>query len=86
MSPAVAIAAFAAAAVLTAAGRAGADSIPPNCTLDPFTHTMNCHLPPNCTMDPFTHTMNCYPPKKVMFHSSSGGTLHLNQPSASTLK
>lgn len=39
---------------------AGEEPIPPNCTLDPFTHTMNCPIPPNCTLDPFTHTMNCH--------------------------
>lgn len=25
-----------------------AESIPPNCTLDPFTHTMHCHPMPGC--------------------------------------
>jgi hypothetical protein len=42
-------------------GTADADTIPPNCTLDPFTHKMNCPITPNCTLDPFTHTMNCHP-------------------------
>ena len=40
-----------------------ADSIPPNCTLDPFTGKMNCPILPTCTMDPWTGKMNC-PPRR----------------------
>lgn len=39
------------------------DTIPPNCTLDPFTHKEVCHIWPTCTLDPFTHKMNCPVPK-----------------------
>ena len=37
-----------------------AEEIPPNCTLDPYTHKTNCPILPNCTLDPFTHTSNCH--------------------------
>ena len=47
-------------AILGATSGVAAEDIPPNCTLDPFTHKMNCPIPPNCTLDPFTHTMNCH--------------------------
>lgn len=39
------------------------DTIPPNCTLDPFTHKEVCHIWPTCTLDPFTGKMNCPVPK-----------------------
>ena len=48
------------------AERNNSDSIPPNCTLDPFTGKMNCHIWPTCTMDPFTGKMNCPVPKATM--------------------
>jgi hypothetical protein len=48
------------------AGRNNSDSIPPNCTLDPFTGKMNCHIWPTCTMDPFTGKMNCPVPKATL--------------------
>ena len=38
-------------------------SIPPNCTLDPFTGKMTCHIWPTCTLDPFTGKMHCPVPK-----------------------
>lgn len=62
-----------AAAPLTIATPALAESIPPNCTLDPFTGKMTCHIWPTCTIDPFTKKMNCPVPKKVtrMSRSSS---------------
>jgi hypothetical protein len=42
------------------------ETIPPNCTLDPFTHKQVCHIWPTCTLDPFTHKMNCpVPPKST---------------------
>jgi hypothetical protein len=34
--------------------------IPPNCTLDPWTGKLNCHIPPNCTLDPWTGKLNCH--------------------------
>ena len=55
--------------LLANACAAEAESIPPNCTLDPFTHKMNCPIPPNCTLDPFTHTMNCHPSAAQMSQS-----------------
>ncbi|OEO29059.1 hypothetical protein VW23_027285 [Devosia insulae DS-56] len=61
------------AVLITALGAAPAfaernngDSIPPNCTLDPFTGKMNCHIWPTCTLDPFTGKMNCPVPKATM--------------------
>lgn len=39
------------------------DPIPPNCTLNPFTHKMVCHIWPTCTLDPFTGKMNCPVPQ-----------------------
>lgn len=47
----------------TLSAPARAESIPPNCTLDPFTGKMNCHIWPTCTLDPFTGKMNCPTPK-----------------------
>lgn len=52
-----------AAGATTSAAPAQAESIPPNCTLDPFTGKMNCVVWPTCTMDPFTGKMNCPAPK-----------------------
>jgi hypothetical protein len=43
-----------------------AEPIPPNCTLDPFTHKQVCHIWPTCTLDPFTHKMNCPVPKAAV--------------------
>ena len=66
MSKALALAAL---ALFTLTGAATlptptrAESIPPNCTLDPFTGKMNCHIWPTCTLDPFTGKMNCPVPK-----------------------
>ena len=40
-----------------------AELIPPNCTLDPYTGRMTCHIWPSCTMDPFTGKMTCPTPK-----------------------
>jgi len=57
---------LAGALVLAAAFTASpsrAEPIPPNCTLDPFTGKMNCHIWPTCTLDPFTGKMNCPVPK-----------------------
>ena len=42
------------------------DSIPPNCTLDPFTKKLVCHIWPTCTLDPFTGKMNCPVPKATL--------------------
>jgi hypothetical protein len=39
--------------------------IPPNCTLDPWTGKLNCHIWPTCTLDPFTGKMNCRAPTVV---------------------
>jgi hypothetical protein len=39
------------------------DTIPPNCTLDPFTGKEVCHIWPTCTLDPFTKKMNCPVPR-----------------------
>lgn len=38
-------------------------SIPPNCTLDPWTGRLTCHIWPTCTIDPWTGKMNCPVPK-----------------------
>lgn len=48
------------------AERNNSDTIPPNCTLDPWTHKLVCHIWPTCTMDPFTGKMNCPVPKATM--------------------
>ena len=48
------------------AERNNGDSIPPNCTLDPFTKKLVCHIWPTCTLDPFTGKMNCPVPKATM--------------------
>jgi hypothetical protein len=45
------------------AERNNGESIPPNCTMDPFTGKLNCHIWPTCTLDPFTGKMNCPVPK-----------------------
>lgn len=37
--------------------------IPPNCTLDPWTGRLTCHIWPTCTLDPWTGKMNCPVPK-----------------------
>ncbi len=50
---------------IAASAPARAESIPPNCTLDPFTGKMTCHIWPTCTLDPFTGKMNCPVPKKA---------------------
>lgn len=50
---------------VTTAAPANAESIPPNCTLDPFTGRMVCHIWPTCTLDPYTGKMNCPTPKAV---------------------
>lgn len=42
------------------------DTIPPNCTLDPFTHKEVCHIWPTCTLDPFTGKMNCPVPRATL--------------------
>ena len=52
------------AAPVAATAPARAESIPPNCTLDPFTGKTICHIWPTCTLDPFTGKMNCPVPKK----------------------
>ena len=52
-----------AAGPAAAAPTRNAESIPPNCTLDPFTGKQVCHIWPTCTLDPFTGKMNCRPPK-----------------------
>lgn len=36
---------------------------PPNCTLDPWTGRLICHIWPTCTLDPFTGKMNCPVPR-----------------------
>ena len=46
-----------------AAPMRNSETIPPNCTLDPFTGKQVCHIWPTCTLDPFTGKMNCPPPK-----------------------
>jgi hypothetical protein len=46
-----------------APARNNSESIPPNCTMDPFTGKLTCHIWPTCTIDPFTGKMNCPPPK-----------------------
>ena len=61
-------------------GAARPEDIPPNCTLDPFTHKMNCPIPANCTLDPFTHMMNCHAA------AAQKGELQSQQSSQSTLK
>ena len=53
-----------AAAIASAPAIAGqpartAAEIPPNCTLDPWTGKLTCHIWPTCTLDPFTGKMNC---------------------------
>ncbi len=48
------------------AERNTSESIPPNCTLDPWTHKLVCHIWPTCTLDPFTGKMNCPVPKATM--------------------
>ena len=45
------------------AERNNGESIPPNCTMDPFTGKLNCHIWKTCTLDPFTGKMNCPVPK-----------------------
>lgn len=37
--------------------------IPPNCTLDPWTGRLTCHIWPTCTLDPWTGKMNCPVPR-----------------------
>jgi len=61
MSKVVSLLAVAVIGLLTASAQtlpARADSIPPNCTLDPFTHTMHCHKWPSCTTLP-DGTLSC---------------------------
>lgn len=48
------------------AERNNGESIPPNCTLDPFTKKLVCHIWPTCTLDPFTGKMNCPVPKAML--------------------
>lgn len=40
-----------------------AESIPLNCTIDPWTGKMTCHIWPTCTIDPWTGKMNCPVPR-----------------------
>ncbi|MCC6736272.1 MAG: hypothetical protein IT534_09105 [Bauldia sp.] len=40
-----------------------AESIPPNCTLDPWTGKLTCHIWPTCTIDPWTGKMTCPVPR-----------------------
>jgi hypothetical protein len=61
-----AILASALSAAPALAERNNGESIPPNCTLDPFTKKMVCHIWPTCTMDPFTGKMNCPVPKATL--------------------
>ena len=61
MSKILSLVALAAFGVLAASAQTlpvRADSIPPNCTLDPFTHTMHCHKWPSCTTLP-DGTLSC---------------------------
>ena len=61
MSKILSVAAVAVFGVLAASAQTlpvRADSIPPNCTLDPFTHTMHCHKWPSCTTLP-DGTLSC---------------------------
>lgn len=53
----------AAAGTAATSAPAMAEPIPPNCTLDPFTGKLNCHIWPTCTLDPFTGKMTCPTPK-----------------------
>lgn len=48
-----------------------AESIPPNCTMDPFTGKLTCHIWPTCTLDPFTGKMNCPVPKPAVVARAS---------------
>jgi hypothetical protein len=41
------------------------DTIPPNCTMDPWTKKLVCHIWKTCTLDPFTGKMNCPVPKAM---------------------
>lgn len=53
-------------AALAPSRAALATSIPPNCTLDPFTGKQTCHILPSCTLDPFTGKMKCRtPPARI---------------------
>lgn len=40
-----------------------AEGIPPNCTLDPWTGKLTCHIWPTCTIDPWTGKMTCPVPR-----------------------
>lgn len=42
---------------------ANQSTIPPNCTLDPWTGRLTCHIWPTCTLDPWTGKMNCPVPR-----------------------
>lgn len=69
MSKVLSLAALAAFSVLTASAGAlpaRADAIPPNCTLDPFTHTMHCHKWPSCTTLP-DGTLSCPEGGKLIY-------------------
>ena len=69
MSKVLSLAALAAFSVLTASAGtlpARADAIPPNCTLDPFTHTMHCHKWPSCTTLP-DGTLSCPEGGKLVY-------------------
>ena len=52
-----------ASGAITTSAPARAESIPPNCTLDPFTGKMNCVIWPTCALDPWPGKMNCPAPK-----------------------
>ena len=52
-----------ASGAITTSAPARAESIPPNCTLDPFTGKMNCVIWPPCALDPWPGKMNCPAPK-----------------------
>jgi hypothetical protein len=56
------VAATAALSSPTLADQPRQSEIPPNCTLDPWTGKLNCHIWPTCTLDPFTGKMTCRVP------------------------
>jgi hypothetical protein len=50
-------------AVLAAVPPLQNETIPPNCTMDPWTGKLTCHIWPTCTIDPWTGKMNCPVPR-----------------------
>lgn len=54
------------------AERNNSETIPPNCTLDPWTKELVCHIWPTCTLDPWTGKMNCPVPKATMMTRRGG--------------